>query len=53
VVGGVAHVLRRCDSYKLGSHLGDPPGLTKREAALAAYGLWLQIRDWYGCHIEP
>jgi hypothetical protein len=47
-VGSVAHVLRRCHCFKLGSSLGDPPDLTKREAALAALTLWRQIEGWYG-----
>jgi len=46
VVGSVAHVLRRCDCYERDSRFGDPPVLTKREAAVAVHSLWLQIRDW-------
>lgn len=46
--GSVAHVLRRCHCFKLGSTLSDPPGLTKREAARAALALFRQIEDWYG-----
>ncbi|HEY1897044.1 MAG TPA: hypothetical protein VGG62_12255 [Terracidiphilus sp.] len=48
VVGSVAHLLRRCDCYKLGSTLGDPPNLTKREAAVAAHTLFGQIVHWFG-----
>lgn len=36
VLGSVAHLRRRCDCYIPGSTEGDPPGLTTREAALAA-----------------
>lgn len=36
VVGSVAHVERRCGCYVPGSTLGDPPGLTIREAARLA-----------------
>jgi hypothetical protein len=52
MVGSLAHVLRRCHCYKLGSDLGDPPGLTKREAALAALTLWRQIAAWYGDEVD-
>ena len=36
VAGSVAHLERRCSCYILDSDEGDPPGLTKREAAHAA-----------------
>jgi hypothetical protein len=48
IVGPVAHLLRRCHCYKLGSTLSDPPNLTKRQAALAAFALARQITQWYG-----
>lgn len=48
VVGSVAHVLKRCHCYKLGSKLNDPPGMTKREAARAALNLFRQIEGWFG-----
>ena len=51
-VGSVAHLLRRCNCYKLGSTLSDPPDLTKREAARAAYELFRQMTNWYGHGIE-
>jgi hypothetical protein len=51
-VGSVAHLLRRCHCYKLGSDLNDPPGLTKREAARAAERLWRQMVAWYGEEID-
>jgi hypothetical protein len=52
VVGSVAHLLRRCSCCHPGSGLGDPPALSKREAAVAAYTLWLQITEWYGSEIS-
>ena len=49
IVGGVAHVLRRCSCFNPESKLpSDPPNLTKREAAIAARDLWAQIVAWYG-----
>jgi hypothetical protein len=48
ICGSVAHQLRRCHCFKLGSKLSDPPGLTKREAARAALALFRQIAEWYG-----
>jgi len=37
VVGSVGHQLGKCSCY--GGTLEDPPGLTKRQAAIAAYFL--------------
>jgi hypothetical protein len=48
VGGSVAHMLRRCSCYCLGSTLGDPPHLTLREAARAAHALFIQVEDWFG-----
>jgi hypothetical protein len=36
VVGSVAHQLCRCSCFIPGSEEGDPPGMTRRQAALAA-----------------
>jgi hypothetical protein len=36
VAGSVAHIEQRCSCYVPGSTEGDPPGLTKRQAAKAA-----------------
>ena len=38
VAGSVGHIQKRCSCY--GGTEGDPTGLTKREAALAALVLW-------------
>ena len=32
-VGSIAHIEKRCSCYVPGSDEGDPPGLTKRQAA--------------------
>jgi hypothetical protein len=48
VVGSVAHVLHWCGCYQPGSDLGDPVGLTKRQAARAAFALSRQLMDWFG-----
>jgi hypothetical protein len=48
MVGSVGHLLRRCHCFKLNSHLGDPPGLKKRDAACAALSLFRQMVAWYG-----
>jgi hypothetical protein len=54
-VGSVGHILRRCSCYRRAAELaggrgvlGDPPAMTKREAALAAFALLKQIHEWYG-----
>ena len=36
VAGSVAHIERRCSCFIPGSEEGDPPGMTRREAAKAA-----------------
>jgi hypothetical protein len=38
VVGSVGHLEHRCSCY--GGDAGDPPGMTRREAAKAAWDLW-------------
>lgn len=48
LVGSVAHLLRRCSCFQLGSTMGDPPGMTKREAAKAALTLFQQMAGWFG-----
>jgi len=40
VVGSVAHQMEECSCFEPGSTRGDPPGMTKREAARAAADLW-------------
>jgi hypothetical protein len=42
ISGGVNHIRRRCSSSG-GSAPADPPGLSKREAAIAAYHAWRQV----------
>lgn len=44
VVGSVAHLQRTCSCYVEGSELNDPPGLSLREAAKAAWDLHLKLR---------
>ncbi len=36
VIGSVAHIEGRCSCYTTGSEEGDPPGMSKRDAARAA-----------------
>jgi hypothetical protein len=36
ICGSVAHVERRCGCFVKGSEEGDPPGMTLRQAAVAA-----------------
>ena len=38
VVGSIAHIQGRCGCFVVGSEEGDPPGMTKRLAARAAFG---------------
>lgn len=40
VIGSVAHVLRKCRCFVPGSFLGDPEGMTVRQAADAAVQVW-------------
>jgi hypothetical protein len=40
IAGSVAHQEKRCSCYVHGADEGDPPGMTKREAARAAYSLF-------------
>ena len=41
VCGSLAHQQFRCACFVEGSRAGDPPGLSKREAADVAYAYWL------------
>lgn len=40
IVGSVAHLQKRCSCFIPGAHEGDPPGLTKRQAADMAVQVW-------------
>ena len=44
IAGSVAHLRGRCSCCIVGSEEGDPPGTTKREAAMAAFKEALAIR---------
>jgi hypothetical protein len=44
IVGSVGHQMRRCHCY--GGSEGDPPGMTRREAAKAAAELFITSKDW-------
>lgn len=41
IVGSVGHLQQRCSCYGLNE--ADPPGMTPRQAAQAAYKLWLEL----------
>lgn len=43
IMGSVAHIEHRCGCFIPGSMEGDPEGLTRREAAQAAFKLWREI----------
>lgn len=45
VLGSVSHVQGTCSCNIPGSHEGDPEGMTKREAAIAAVREWKR-RQW-------
>jgi hypothetical protein len=40
ISGSVAHIQHKCSCYVPGASEGDPPGMTKREAARAAVAEW-------------
>jgi hypothetical protein len=40
ILGSVAHIEKRCGCYVPGSIEGDPPQMTMREAARAAWTAW-------------
>lgn len=44
VIGSVAHLEKRCSCYVKGSEAGDPPEMSRREAADAAAQLWLSMQ---------
>jgi hypothetical protein len=39
-LGSVAHIERRCSCFVVGATETDPPGMTRREAARAAFAAW-------------
>lgn len=43
ITGSVAHLERRCACYIEGASEGDDPGLTRRQAAEAAFALWERL----------
>jgi len=43
VIGSVAHIEKRCSCYVDGSTAGDPPELTRRQAADAAVTLFRRV----------
>jgi hypothetical protein len=49
VAGSVAHLEGRCGCFLVGSTEGDPPGMTKREAANAALETAFRIRGEERC----
>jgi hypothetical protein len=46
--GSVGHILGRCSCFHGPTRWEDPPKMTRREGARAAFALWMQIRSWYG-----
>jgi hypothetical protein len=40
IIGSVAHQEQRCACFVPGSDEGDPPDMTRREAAEAALAIW-------------
>ena len=45
ITGSVAHIIGDCSCYVPGSTCGDPPGMTKREAAREAVKMWELLGD--------
>lgn len=43
VLGSVAHIERRCGCFVPGADEGDPPGMTRREAALASVETYRRV----------
>ncbi len=43
--GSVAHLSHNCSCYIPGSLAGDPPDMSKREAALAAWTIGKSLQD--------
>lgn len=50
VAGSLAHVERRCSCFVPGSEEGDPPGLTLREGARAAYHAFARVQRHQDLH---
>jgi hypothetical protein len=46
ILGSVAHIQKQCSCYIPGATCGDPPGMTKRQAADAAVRLYY-VREYY------
>lgn len=46
-IGSLAHVLRRCSCYIPGATEGDPPGVSKRNAARAAFAVHRIASQYY------
>jgi hypothetical protein len=51
VIGSLGHQQRRCGCYVEGSTEDDPPGMTMREAAKAAWEYYKQ-HNWED-HLDP
>lgn len=43
LIGSAGHLLQQCSCF--GGTLEDPPGLSKREAAVAAVGVWRLLHE--------
>lgn len=53
VIGSVAHIQHRCSCYVPGSDEGDPPDMTRRQAARAAVAAWAtQLATAPGAHLQ-
>src|SRR5215831_19436725 len=44
VIGSLAHLERRCSCYVEGATETDPEGMTRREAAVAAWEAWRRLQ---------
>ena len=40
IIGSLAHLEGKCDHYVKDSTAGDPPGMTKRQAAIMSWSYW-------------
>ncbi len=45
IIGSVAHLQKVCCCFVRGASEGDPPGMTRRQAADAAVKLWETLRE--------
>lgn len=45
IIGSLAHLQGRCGCYVAGSGAHDPPGLSRRAAAEAAFEYWLGLTE--------